>query len=433
MARTGYVPSLGMRGTGTWSDNENPGSWREGILYLYPNGSAPLTAILSKAKSRHETEEHFHWWTKTLSTRAGAISAITDPGTGSAYVSGAAAGDSLRMAVTGAFSHEIVNGHNVLLRKTGDHSEDVVGKVTNVQRGTDSGLIDVTLAQADQGDLANVDRLIILSNSNPEGSVWPESVAYHPTEMENLLQIIRSPLRMTGTALNKKKLRTGDAYKEMKRETLEYHSIDIEQALLWGIMTTGTGSNGQPERTMMGIREFISTYNPAGIIDCARTLDYAGQVWTDYSRALLDNAMMNSFMYGKSTEKTVLAGSGAILGIQQMVTANSQYNISQGESKYGIRVLRLESAFGVWNIVRAPLFNHEPSNRNSMFVLDIDNIKFVYSRDTDFWPDVFFGKGGPVGLDGKVEGFLTEASLELYFPETFMYLSNVGVDSVLSS
>jgi len=38
---------LGMRGTGSWAGDQRPYNWRQGILYLYPNGSAPLTAILS--------------------------------------------------------------------------------------------------------------------------------------------------------------------------------------------------------------------------------------------------------------------------------------------------------------------------------------------------------------------------------------------------
>ena len=39
---------LGMRGTGDWATDERPKNYRQGILYLYPNGSAPLTGLLSK-------------------------------------------------------------------------------------------------------------------------------------------------------------------------------------------------------------------------------------------------------------------------------------------------------------------------------------------------------------------------------------------------
>ena len=40
---------LGMRGNGDWSDTDmRPKSWMDGVLWLYPNGDAPLTALLAK-------------------------------------------------------------------------------------------------------------------------------------------------------------------------------------------------------------------------------------------------------------------------------------------------------------------------------------------------------------------------------------------------
>ena len=46
-------PFLGMRGTGDWTDSDmRPKNWRQGILYLYPNGDAPLTAILAMANEQ---------------------------------------------------------------------------------------------------------------------------------------------------------------------------------------------------------------------------------------------------------------------------------------------------------------------------------------------------------------------------------------------
>ena len=38
---------LGMRGNGDWVDGQRPLNWRQNILRLYPNGQAPLTAMLS--------------------------------------------------------------------------------------------------------------------------------------------------------------------------------------------------------------------------------------------------------------------------------------------------------------------------------------------------------------------------------------------------
>jgi hypothetical protein len=50
---------LGMRGTGSWATDQRPKSYRELILMLYPNGTAPLTAIMSKLKSEVVTDPEF--------------------------------------------------------------------------------------------------------------------------------------------------------------------------------------------------------------------------------------------------------------------------------------------------------------------------------------------------------------------------------------
>jgi hypothetical protein len=47
---------LGMRGTGDWATDQRPMSWRQNILYLYPNGMTPLTAILSMMGSKKVTD-----------------------------------------------------------------------------------------------------------------------------------------------------------------------------------------------------------------------------------------------------------------------------------------------------------------------------------------------------------------------------------------
>ena len=53
---------LGIRGTGNWGTDERPKNFRETILRRTPNGSAPLTALLSKLKSQPVDDPEFSWW-----------------------------------------------------------------------------------------------------------------------------------------------------------------------------------------------------------------------------------------------------------------------------------------------------------------------------------------------------------------------------------
>lgn len=52
---------LGLRGSGDFTADERPKNWREMILHLFPNGSAPLTAVMSMAKSEGTDDPEYNW------------------------------------------------------------------------------------------------------------------------------------------------------------------------------------------------------------------------------------------------------------------------------------------------------------------------------------------------------------------------------------
>src|SRR3990167_11046330 len=58
--------TLGLRGSGDFSTDERPKNWREKILQLFPNGEAPLTALMSKTRNQPTTDAEFNWWEKRL-------------------------------------------------------------------------------------------------------------------------------------------------------------------------------------------------------------------------------------------------------------------------------------------------------------------------------------------------------------------------------
>ena len=87
---------LGMRGTGDWATDQRPYNWRDAILMLYPNGDAPLTAIMAKMKSEKTDDPQYHWWTKGLPTQRATVTEVYYNATlANAYVSGAVVGTTL--------------------------------------------------------------------------------------------------------------------------------------------------------------------------------------------------------------------------------------------------------------------------------------------------------------------------------------------------
>ena len=90
---------LGMRGTGDFTvTGQRPENWREMILYLYPNGKAPLTAIMSMMKSEKTDDPIFHWFEKELDGQRVDVTALHEAATlDNAWANGEAknAGDTI--------------------------------------------------------------------------------------------------------------------------------------------------------------------------------------------------------------------------------------------------------------------------------------------------------------------------------------------------
>lgn len=430
---------FGMRGTGDWVTDQRPKNWRETILYLYPNGSAPLTAILSKLKEERVDDPEFNWWTKVLQTQRASITGdYTNAALDADYGGSGSAGDTLYMKMAAADVVHFRTGHIVVLRDASDYLVDTNAKVTAVVTNGDNSYIACKLLEADSNagdhDLQDCDTALIIGNANPEGGSRPDAIAYDPVKWTSYTQIFRTPLSITRTA-RLTRLRTGDAYKEAKRECLELHSIEMEKAFLWGFATENVGANGKPERTCMGLVRAIQygsdgTSNTGVADDYTLNTDYSGQTWLQGGEEWLDEQLEEVFRYGKRT-KLAFAGSGALLGIQRLAKTNGQIMLQGRTISYGIEVTEWRTVFGTINILSHPLFSFEATNRNSMVIFEPEGLRYRYISDT------FFRKAPPdteaqVSIDGTDEEYVTEAGLEYHHPIGWGYLNGFNTDNSLS-
>ena len=429
---------LGMRGDGDWVTNQRPENWRQQILYLYPNGMAPLTAILSMISSESVDDPRFHWWTQEQSSVGGAVANIyTLPDLSVAYVTGGVAGDVLYVQITTVLANRIREGHQILLRDTSDWTVDVVGKVTGVTRGTTNSVLAVKLLEADDNstsnNLADSDVFKIIGNINPEGGEMPDAIALNPTEVYNSTQIFRTPLSLTRTA-RKTRLRTGDQYQKAKSEALEMHSWEMELAFLWGIYTVNTGDNGKPERTTQGVISFIRQYAAANCDDYTTNATYAGLTWAQGGEAWFKNMLEQIFRYG-ADDKLCLCGSGFLLGIDALAMAGGQINLQPAQKTYGMNIRTWITPFGTINMKTHPLFSFDATTRNMGLIIEPKEMTYKYIDDTKFYgessekthPEGYGGRR----LDGTNEEFLTECGLEFGLPQKCAILNGVGLPSVV--
>ncbi len=429
---------LGMRGTGDWVADQRPLNWRQQILKLYPNGHAPLTAILSMMGSTKVDDPQFHWWTQEQNTVDGDVAGVyTLPDLSVAYITGGVAGDTVYVQVTTALANRIRIGHEILLRVVDDYRVDVVGKVTDVTRGTTNSVLAVRLLEADDNspdnDLSDCDNFKIIGNMNPEGGEMPDAIALNPVKVYNYTQILRTPLSITRTA-RKTRLRTPNDYQKAKAEALEMHSWEMELAFLWGIRTENIGDNGKPERTTMGAVNFIRQYAPNNVDDYRLNADYAGQAWTVGGEAWLKTYLEQLFRYG-AEEKLCLCGSGFLLGIDALAQTGGQIQLMPGQKQYGMQIREWLTPFGSIYMKTHPLFSYDAVTRNMGILLEPKELDYRFIDDTSFYGETSskqHSEGyGQRRVDGTNEEYLTECGLEFGLAQKCGLLYGVGLDNEL--
>lgn len=430
---------VGTRGASSYAvTGERPQAWREGILYLDFNGQVPMNALLSKMKGVQKTDQIFNWFSEAQINKGAALSGsgvYTDLGFGTALsADNTAAGTQLAARCTALFASYLRKNHIVLLRNSLTHSSDVQARVVQVVRGTDatSGFAFVTL-KADTGtsgaSMVNADRVIIIGSAHAEGASRPESISYVPNHHYNYMQIFRTALKLTRTAM-KTKYRTEDAKMKAKKQVYKDHLTEMEDAFLWGERTQGTDDSGEYIYTTRGMVTWMTEDYPTNVLDYRTDSNYSGLSWDAGGYDFLMNAIEQSFRWTSTGEKLCYVGNGGLLAVQRIVANNAMYQLYGNETFFGIKVQRLVTPFGEWNIKTHPRFTHESSNTNSMLVFEPDQLEYNYIDDTHYMPDVLYGKGGGSGFDGINEEYLTECGLEFHHPEKSMYITNLGVTNV---
>jgi len=423
---------LGMRGTDDWVTDQRPKNWRQGIMYLYPNGKAPLTAIMSMIGNEKVTDPEFNWWESESGAvyteyTAGEVYTVADKS--AVYVGGTGvATDTLFVTIPAAFATLVRAGHEIMFKQAADPTNDVVGKVTQVDVNGANSTVGIRLLEPDDngavGTIATADYLLILGSVHSEGAEMPDTVNRDPVKIYNLTQIFRTSLSITRTA-EKTLLRTGPEYQKQKMEKLEQHSIEMEMAYLYGIMTEVTGDNGKPERTTRGIVPFIRQYAPNNVSHYPTSAEGVGNNWTVGGENWLNRVLEGIFRYGVD-EKLMLCGSTVMQGITRLAQTGATINMNpMRNAAYGLEVTTWISPYGVLHLKTDPLMSQNPTLRGSAIILEPKELKYRYVDDTKFYPDNDSGRGR---TDGKDEEWLTEAGLEMHHPLKMGYLTGFNTD-----
>jgi len=431
---------LGMRSSEDFApDSARPTSYREMILYMFPNGDMPLTGLMSKMSSESVDDPKFTFYQQALPNQRGAItgkytnSTLATPYTGSA----AAANSQLFLKMAAADVQHFRKGHQILIRDASDFDVDKNAEVIMepVSNGVNSFLT-CQLIEADSStdagnSLANADVALVIGNINAEGAPRPQAIAYDPNELWNVTQIFRTPMEITRTAKNTK-LRTPEAKARAKKEALQLHGIEMEKAFIFGQRSQRTDpSTGNFKRSTRGIISSIRAESGAIVKNFALDSDYNGASWLEGGEDFLNNRLRQIFRYG-SKRKVAFSGDVGLAAINQLVLNKGTFNFTAQTAAYGIQITTWVTPFGTLDIITHPLFTYESSNERTMVIYDPTMLKYRYlqNSDTNYYEYTSTkGQQGEIGYDADLGEFLTEAGLEFHHPITGGILYGLGLNN----
>ena len=425
---TEYVS--GLFGTQDLDSEQRPQDWDPVIHAFAPRGTAPLRALLSAIPTSPIVDPYFNWSERITPTQDGTVTDIFTDILSTSYTSGGSAGDVLYVQMSSDDVSQLRVGHQVLLMDASDgtnrHNCRLTGIVNN---GANSYFECILLEDDDNGtgtDLSDADGFIVVGAIQSEGSESPDSLARKPTWFINYAQIMWETYKITGTQLETELRTNPNALAERQEETFERYLIQQEKNLFFGVKSLATGSNDEEVRTMDGIVTAIQA-NTSNSFDYVSDANFDSFTWVQGGKTWLEDNLEVISRFGNA-RKTAFVGSGAMKGLNRLADTFGDVNIVPTQNEFGMDIRQWIGTNVTMDIIIHPLFSQTAHWRNWMVVLELDKLKFrpLRGRDTMFLADPNRNKGGATALDGIVEGWRTEATLQYALLDAMGVFTGVG-------
>jgi hypothetical protein len=394
---------IGMRGTGDWGTDERPKNFREMILWRNPNGSAPLTALMSKMGSESTDDPEFAWWEEELNPirlqmNSGAIVTATTTFT-----------------VDVGDAQDLVIGDVLIIEKATvtTYSHELV-RVTAINSATEFE-VERGAANTTATSIADDTWMLKVGNIFEEGSTSPRN----PTKALNYTQIFKTTYRITNTA-KATNTRTGDPIKNDKKRKMFDHSVALEQAFLFGTPYEDT-SGTKPKRYTGGLLHFLGTaYNATS----APTIATIASNTTTGEDDLLD-ATYQMFDYNNDRagdERLVLCGNGFLNYVNKWAKdmGSTRVNYDGIIDVWGMKLQRWVIPQGTLYLKTHPLMNINTRYTNGAFMIDPSGVKYrpLRGRDTKFKDNIQANDA-----DEQKGQWLTEAGAEFHHLRSMRYIA----------
>lgn len=374
---------------------DRQGDFANGILTVNPTGTALLLMLSSGMQKEGAADVIFNWFEDVhISGRA----AVVSGGTTTTVVA-----DDASYYVPGTVLMVEETGERMFVTATSGNSMTVIRGIGG------SSIVSLT----------NVMHLQQIGNAHEEASGIPTAKSQQGHPRLNFVQIFRNSWAITGTAkvIN---FKTGNRAARNKAQCGQYHAEDMERAFLWGYKHMGS-LNGNQIRMTDGVVKQIQDYGGKSL--SAATGGVAGNLsMGDLSDWLQSIFSLN--VKDQPNERIMIGGNGVLAVINKMSLLDSVYQITQGETKWGINVTTILTPFGTVKLMTHPLMNESPNWTKEAYVLHPGAIKRRILRDT--FPENYDTNGNRImGVDADQGLLTTEAGIQVGAAQTMGILSNV--------
>lgn len=358
------------------------------ITRLMPNGQAPLFGITSMLKEETAVAPSHGFWTKTM----------IFPG----VVLGGAVADGAATTFTVVDSTNILPG--MILQADSTRENVLVVSVTNATTIVVARGIGVVAAAA----ISNSVPLKMVGNAYEEASVRPQSLVIVPVNIMNNTQIFRNTWLLSGTALATQVVAGGAVDAETKQDCAMFHAVDIEKALLFGQLYSGTRNN-MPFRTMNGLYQSIATQASGNITTLGATTNYT------QLEAATDPAFNQNTDPKIPNERIMFVGGVMRRVLHNIFRLNSQYMIQEQTTEWGLQFDTFKIPRGRFNLVEHPLLNafgQTATWAKMAIAIDLSTFNLAYMTGRKTQARDFGMSGTPVdsGIDAVGGTYTTEVT-----------------------
>lgn len=390
--------------TGIFNTTQNPTelnalSFSDTILRLFPNGSAPLFALASKAGKKKAKSSTHGYFSKTMTF-------VSTTGTGVQT-------DSATTLVVASTAGMVANMvlHNLRTRES-----YLVSSVTD----TTHVVVTRGFGRIAAAALANADKIIQVGTAFAEGSQRPAARQLATVYISNFTQIFRNAWGLTDTARASLAEIGYSNVAESRKDCSLFHSVDMESAIIWGqpkMDTTGS----QPVHSTQGVIDAIYQYASGNVNAAGATTTYTQLI------ALVEEFFNYSTDIGNNGERVGFCDRLALKVLTDIGRKSGQIQVMQEQTSFGMKYTSFRFYQGTINLIQHPLMNGLDPTAGNMLVMDMAAIKLAYMDGRDAVPEEY-GVGMKqveLGTDGVGGSLTSEFAVELINPLACGYVTGL--------